>query len=369
MASSTAARATARFKQLCCLGLDSEAVMPALLHELHAVIPSYANTFYFTDDAGGVTNIYLENTEYLPLLPVYWQVIHERADRDFKGLSFSEAVRTQYGVHTFEMAVKAPDRADYHRSNIYNLSERVVGYDNNFLRLIVRQGGRVLGGIRLWRSLGSGTWTLAEMRQLATLEPFFIHALTVHEGGETMLVENDAIGLIVASPEGKPIHVSTEGKRLLFLATHSRNGPGAVFRLAESLPGPLVRLCQNLGRVFSDDRSAAAPTYYCRNIWGGFNFRAQWMEGTDPQSRLIGIIVSHKEPLPVRLVRGVENLPLTPRQAEVCALMATGYSHEAIADRLGISRHTANEHGRWIYNKLDVHSRSELVNKLLFAPA
>ena len=33
--------------------------------------------------------------------------------------------------------------------------------------------------------------------------------------------------------------------------------------------------------------------------------------------------------------------------------------------RLGISRHTAIAHGRWIYHKLDVHNRAELVNRLL----
>jgi DNA-binding CsgD family transcriptional regulator len=38
-----------------------------------------------------------------------------------------------------------------------------------------------------------------------------------------------------------------------------------------------------------------------------------------------------------------------------------------IAERLGITRHTANEHGRSIYNKLDVHNRAELVNRLLSA--
>ena len=149
--SKSTARAEGRFKQLCCLGLDSEAVMPALLQELHAVVPSLANTFYFLDEAGATTHIYLENTEYLPLLPVYWQLIHERADREFKGLSFSEAARTQYGVHTFEMAVQV-DRATYQRSECYNLTERVVGYDMNFLRLVVRHGGRVLGGVRLWTS-------------------------------------------------------------------------------------------------------------------------------------------------------------------------------------------------------------------------
>jgi DNA-binding CsgD family transcriptional regulator len=46
--------------------------------------------------------------------------------------------------------------------------------------------------------------------------------------------------------------------------------------------------------------------------------------------------------------------------------MATGASNEEIAERLGISRHTAKQHGRWIYNKLDVHNRAELVSKILY---
>ena len=36
-----------------------------------------------------------------------------------------------------------------------------------------------------------------------------------------------------------------------------------------------------------------------------------------------------------------------------------------IAERLSISRHTAIAHGRWIYTRLDVHNRSELVSRLL----
>ena len=52
MARSPAVRAAARFRQLCCLGLDREAVIPELLRELHALIPSFSNTFHF---AGGGT--------------------------------------------------------------------------------------------------------------------------------------------------------------------------------------------------------------------------------------------------------------------------------------------------------------------------
>ena len=75
--------------------------------------------------------------------------------------------------------------------------------------------------------------------------------------------------------------------------------------------------------------------------------------------------MNHKEPLTVSLVRRVGEFPLNGREAEVCLHMARGLSNEAIADRLGISKHTAISHGRWVYNKLDVHNRAELVSKLL----
>ena len=45
--------------------------------------------------------------------------------------------------------------------------------------------------------------------------------------------------------------------------------------------------------------------------------------------------------------------------------MATGASTETVAERLGISRGTAVAHAREVYNKLDVHNRSELLTRLL----
>lgn len=361
---SSIARAGSRFRQLCCLGLKSEVVVPALLGELHAIVPSYANSFYFLDAKGDTTNIYFENTDTIKVLPLHWELFHEKQEHAFKGFAFSDAARTQFGVHTFESSVST-DINVFFRSDMYNLSQRGVGYDHNFMRLIVRQGGRVLGGVRLWRSLGRGTWTAEEKHRLAELERFFVHALTVHDAGETPLVERDRTGLVIADTEGKVIYFTAEGKRLLFLATHPRHGPGVVLHKLEVLPPWLVRLCKDLARVFCDDPAASAPSYYCRNNWGSFNFRAHWMDATAAAPSLVAITVTHREPLPIRLIRSTERLPLSGRQGEICVLLAEGFSHEKISEKLDISRNTVNEHSRWIYNKLDVHNRAELTNKLL----
>ncbi len=52
---------------------------------------------------------------------------------------------------------------------------------------------------------------------------------------------------------------------------------------------------------------------------------------------------------------------LTPREIEVLELAARGYSNAEIASLLGMSFHTVTSHGKQIYRKLSVRSRSEAV--------
>lgn len=52
---------------------------------------------------------------------------------------------------------------------------------------------------------------------------------------------------------------------------------------------------------------------------------------------------------------------LTPREAEVLDLLSQGLANKTIADRLGISEHTAKFHVNAILGKLGVQSRTEAV--------
>ena len=179
------------------------------------------------------------------------------------------------------------------------------------------------------------------------------------------VVDSGESGLIIADPAGKPVHFSAEGRRLLFLATSPRSMPGTVIRRSNILPRPVVQICRSLDRIFHGDFSTSAPTCHHSNAWGGFTFRAQWLDPDHQEIGLIGITITHKVPLPIRLMRNVRKLPLSRRQAEVCVLLAAGATNETVAERLGISKHTAGEHARAIYNKLDVHTRAEFINKVL----
>ncbi len=54
-----------------------------------------------------------------------------------------------------------------------------------------------------------------------------------------------------------------------------------------------------------------------------------------------------------------ENIALTPREREVLTLIAKGARLPDLVVKLGISRHTAADHLKNVYRKLDVNSRAE----------
>jgi DNA-binding CsgD family transcriptional regulator len=364
MAKSAAARAEARFKQLCSLGLGGDMVIPALLKEIHSLVPSSGSSFFVADEKGALANKYCDCTT--PALDrLYFEQVYCRLD---SGYAFPDIIRTQPGVHdTAEiMALIGRDMKAWRNSIHYDLCFRPRRLDF-VLRLVIQdhRDERGIGMLSLYRKPGERWFSPEEKGRLLGLETFLAHALAGPTKSDPPLVDSGRSGLIVANADGRLIQISAEGRQLLYLATHPRIAPDTDFSRAEMLPVPLVRLCKDLARIFFDDSSVSAPVYHCRNVWGGFTFRAHWLKGEDPASGLVGIAVSHEEPLAVKLVRHAGRLPLSRRQAEVCVLMASGASTQKIAERLGISKHTAIAHGRWIYDKLDVHSRAELVDKLL----
>lgn len=56
---------------------------------------------------------------------------------------------------------------------------------------------------------------------------------------------------------------------------------------------------------------------------------------------------------------------LSPREQAVLDLLSKGYFYKEIADSLGVSIHTISTYVRRVYEKLQVHSRTEAISKYL----
>ena len=90
-----------------------------------------------------------------------------------------------------------------------------------------------------------------------------------------------------------------------------------------------------------------------------FSFEAT-IEGVRPVSEPV---VSANAPTLEASCRIVaERFRLTPRETEVCALLARGRNAQAIQEKLVVSRNTVKTHVKNVYGKLGVHSQQELID-------
>lgn len=95
----------------------------------------------------------------------------------------------------------------------------------------------------------------------------------------------------------------------------------------------------------------------------GCAFDACWQEGASYDGLL------DEEALPDNLVsRGslAEKFGLTEREAEILELVAVGRSAQYIADELTISYNTVRTHIKHVYEKLNIHSKQELIDLVRF---
>lgn len=62
---------------------------------------------------------------------------------------------------------------------------------------------------------------------------------------------------------------------------------------------------------------------------------------------------------------GMETFQFTPRESEILALLTEGLNYSTVGERLFISLDTVRNHIRHIYEKLQVHSKTEAVAKAI----
>jgi DNA-binding CsgD family transcriptional regulator len=349
----------AHIRQLCCLGLGGEAIMPSLLRELHELVPCDSAGFFWVDEAGEMSNLYAERLLPPDLMRLYFKRFYEDRERGFRK-GFARLAQNSAVVSSASF-----DEAFY-RSEYYNLVLRHL--DAHFLLYaLIREGGSPLGQLSLYRPRKSVGFSAADREQLASVTRYIAHGL--HTGPIDDPIRNErgeaATAVVVLDRLGRPVHIAPDGERILFLASHPRISPAALAREEGDIPNTLRELCQRIDKLFKDE-PASPPVARIENGWGSFVFRAYPLGAAGGMSGgLVAVTIHHREPLSLTLMRSMKKSGLSAKQKEVMLLLAGGNSQQQIAQRLGVSQNTASYHVRQLYNKLDAHDRGEAISRLL----
>lgn len=342
-------------------GLSAESFIPAALEALHNIVPSFRNLFDWTDVEGNLIRYYYEGPIDHQIAAHYFEEFHNRREGEVMP-PFRQAVNGRAMIHSADQL----DRPEFFRSALYNEIWRPQGLHTRVEVIVRGSGGQPLGSLVLYRAPGDPRFTADEERVLAQAAVYVARGV---EAGQKAALSDDfnanlrrraALNL---GPQGELMHLSPEALKLLLLA-HGGVTPHSVSKRPRREDfATLDMLWQHHLRGRGMSREGLSLTI--ENTWGRFIFDSEAMVPVSGSvAPMIHVGIQHFEPRVVALRRTLDQLPLSPAQREVCALLHSGLSQAEISETLSVAPSTVADHVRKIYAKLDIHSIGELSKRI-----
>jgi DNA-binding CsgD family transcriptional regulator len=118
-------------------------------------------------------------------------------------------------------------------------------------------------------------------------------------------------------------------------------------------------------RRIGDPERVERPTRQVRTARSTYRLAGSLLqESVLGRAPVVAVTLARETPEPRSDAALRQRFGLTERQFEVGRLMAEGLSNGAIADLLGVTRHTAARHAEQVRAKLGVHSRAAVGARL-----
>jgi len=343
-------------RQLCCSGLGKEILIPEFLRAVQSVLPSGSNTFSGIDE------------RFKPSYHILEFVVTDLDEQTPLVIAnFFTPERLRRGADCFRQHQVCRDMMildeSFYKSDMYNLVFRRFD-QHHVLNAPVMQSGKPVGMICLHRPRQYKPFDSREQALFMQLLPYLAHALSAPDDKEIQYSENGSSGMMILDSQGTLLFLSPEAKKLLALACRPSLSLDAGNQEIELLE-KLKQLCRNLEAIFRGQQGTP-PSWSHTSANGRFLFHAYWLDSQNKEpGSLIGMTIEHLEPVILRLLRAIQNLPLSPAQKGVALLVAQGFSSDKIGERLHIKLNTVKDHISKIFTKLDIDHREELLPLLL----
>lgn len=352
-------RAARRIRRLAGLDAGGPQFAPLLLREL-ATLLALDSSGYFYLDAAGMPDFYSEAPEVQAIVPLYLDPHMQAAEAEV-ARPYAQAAREDFGPQLRAQLVTVPEPV-FWASDYYNLLLRPAGIEE-CMSLVLRQlDGRPLGALKLYRNGRRHGFDRDAVACLAALEPFIARLLTPRAPADPQQPDMpQGRALLVTSQQGRVLWQSPHAAALLALAF----GPQGA---RAGLPARCGEVLDRLRRSRSGQDAAEPPQARWHDARGSFTLRASWLDAPGAGEAAVALELEHHRPWTVRVLEQLQDLGLPERQFELAYWLAQGHAEPRIAAHLGVSMNTLVYHRRRLYERLAVHSRKELVQRLEAVP-
>jgi len=349
-----------RLEQLAHLGLPSQTFIPAILQELHHIIPSIANTFCWQDDDENLSNIY-DETANTDINEAFVRSISSKTPDKYTH-TLQWVTQLESSTTSFENFGKCPYVAEFYKTIMLP-----IGYTNTcFVPIFHNTTQQRLGVLMVHRPRSDSKFSPNDHLHLQHIATIIARGL--EQAGQKIagLTDGWSQGLIISDQSGNIQYSCVMGDKLLALASSSQfdenqNETPKLHNFKE-----IYQLMDNLIHQKKHKHQHNDPTITITNAWGQFQLRGYHLNNNfSDNSPLIGLNIRWQEPFVLTLFHRIKMLQLTPRQETVGLLYAAGEPYQAIAERLKLSLYTVKDHIKNISARLSINSRADLIERIL----
>jgi DNA-binding CsgD family transcriptional regulator len=354
-------RQWAQLRMLCCSGMDLMTIAPDAFAIAHELVPNAASALFLTSHDG-----------------VQQATYHEDCPEAVQSLCMGDGALfsgpTELTLQRLVANHKAPKLGqlwkpprEYFSSNTYQLLVRGCGHHHT-IDARMEVNGRRIGMLSLFRETGLG-FDENDLVDLGRIAQYFEHAAKTSAAVQWYADgDADLQSMVVANTQGEVVFSSLAASALLAEVPFT----GSEWPDRRKLPNACLRLID----ILKDNEQFAwqMPSCTVPLVGGMLDMHAQWMlppqdaTAMDPlevaNRGLIGIALTRRTPLPLRVWRNLSFAPLSPRQMEVAFWMALGGGREAARMRLSISEAVLRDCVKAVYERLGCSSEAELMTAL-----
>ncbi len=254
--------------------------------------------------------------------------------------------------------------ANYHRSSFFDEIARPMDF-GIMARFAVRDERRPVAVLWLTRPVGDRDFSKRELLRMLEAVKYVEHALVGAEEEADCNAEREERGWLVADHRGTVQYLAEGTEALLHRAASIPRNRETMSRRYDWVR-PILRELARRVTALDNGRAGDLPSMTIGNDSGRYVLRAHRLHAAaGGGSNLIGVQISCRIPLSLRLLESPRVRALPPREKRVCLSLAFGRTASEIATEMDVSAHAVVHHSRNLYARLGIHRREDLLPALL----